>query len=189
MAIGDWRTNADMMADVAQLGYLNGRVLDLTANTQKFWAKFRPSDLTTNDIDHAFDTDAHFDACHTAWGTGDFDSVVFDPPYKLEGTSHTPSMEVNYGLGVPRTREQFRQLLIDGITEGARLTRHYLLVKTMDMVNSGKVRWQTDDATQAAEDAGMDKVDALLFRSYRPQPDRGQQHARRNYSTLLVFSK
>jgi hypothetical protein len=52
------------------------------------------------------------------------------------------------------------------------------------------VWWQTDMVTRRAEDAGLTKVDALLFMSHRPQPEgRSQQHARRNYSTLLVFSR
>ena len=44
--------------------------------------------------------------------------------------------------------------------------------------------------TETAKDVGMTKVDRLDFLTDpRPQPHLRQIHARRNYSTLLIFQK
>lgn len=191
LAIGGWKTNADMIAEVAQLGYLADPVLDLTVGEKAgFWKVYRPDHLTTNDVDPSVPADHHLDATErTPFDDHAFGTVVWDPPYKLAGTPRSGEMDCRYGTGEYRPRHSVLGLLLNGMTEAARLTDHYLLVKTMDQVNGGKVRWMTDDATCHAEQAlGMVKVDSFLFRGGRPQPSgRSQQHARRNYSTLLVF--
>lgn len=77
-------------------------------------------------------------------------------------------------------------------TEAARVVkpRGHVLLKCMDQVNGGKVRWQTIEFTNHAATVGLELVDMLHLQSYRAQPDgTAQQHARRNYSTLLVFEK
>lgn len=49
----NWPTNADLIADVAKLGYLDGPVLDTTYGEGTFWKMWRPNDLTACDIDPA----------------------------------------------------------------------------------------------------------------------------------------
>lgn len=193
-AIGEWRTNSHMMVDVAHLGYLIDPVLDLTVGEKwGFWQQYRPASLVTNDVNDAVPADFHFDATRRIpdFMDQEFGTVVWDPPYKLGGTPQSPEMDRRFGTTEYRPRSAVEALLIAGMTEGARLARAYLLVKTMDMVNGGKVRWMTDMATQHAEqNLGLRKVDSLLFRGGRAQPaGRSQQHARRNYSTLLVFGR
>ena len=127
MAIGEWRTNGALIADAARLGYIAGKVLDLTYGEGKFWTDHRPEDLTTNDLNPDKPAQHHFDATGTPWEDRAFDTVVFDPPYKLAGTPSSPEMDHAYGTTayVPRAAAQL--LLVDGITEGARLTRRLAL--------------------------------------------------------------
>lgn len=193
LAIGDWKNNAELMLSVRDLGYLDDDhdVWDATVEAGKFWKLWRPAKLIATDLNPEFTDPAYgpIDATATPWADRQWHHVVFDPPYKLNGTPSAP--DVPYGVADGATNGARLSLLEAGVRECARvLGDGYLLVKCQDMVAGGRVRWQTDIATRAAEAAGLRKIDALLFRSYRPQdPERGQQHARRNYSTLLVFTR
>lgn len=189
LAIGEWRTNAEMIADAAYLGYVVPPVLDLTYGTGGFWTIHRPLGLVTNDVDPGRGY-YHHDARKTPWPDASFATVVFDPPYKLAGTPASGEMDDRFGTTTYVSRGDVQALLSDGIREAARLSGRWVLVKCMDQVNGGKIRWQTDEATRVATGAGLHKVDILMLRRWRPQPPgRSQQHAGRNYSTLLVFAK
>lgn len=197
LAIGDWKNNAELMLSVRDLGYLDDDhdVWDATINEGKFWRLWRPAKLVGTDIDPKFTDPAYgpIDATATPWPDRHWHHVVFDPPYKLNGTSRASdkAADAPYGVHEKATNGARLSLLEAGVAECARvLGDGYLLVKCQDQVAGGRIRWQTDIAKDAAEAAGLRKIDALLFRSYRPQdPERGQQHARRNYSTLLVFTR
>lgn len=185
-----WPTNAHMMVDVARLGYLRREwfTLDPTYGLGNFWTRWSPYRHNFVYADK-YTLDGH-DFRDLPWQDGTFDAVVFDPPYKLNGT---PSPEeVRYGVEVP-TRWQDRILLMQqGQKECARVLKRggYLLTKCQDQVVSGKVVWQTDIMTMQAKADGLVKVDRLDFLTNpRPQPHSRQVHARRNYSTLLVFQK
>lgn len=191
LAIADRPTNGHLIADAAALGYIGDHVLDPTWGHGTFWTIHRPRRLVAHDLDPDKAPGGHVaDMRRLPYRDGAFDTVVLDGPFKLNGTSSAP--DERYGVHVPASRDARHQLIIDGIVEACRVVRvgGHVLVKCQDQVNGGKVRWQTDIFTRAAEALGMRKVDALLFPSYRPQPEgRSQQHARRNYSTLLVFVK
>lgn len=194
MAIGEWATNAALIADVARLGYIDetAEVFDATYGQGRWWKLYRPPSLLTNDIDKTTDAYWNYDvrALPGIWADR-FGTVAFDPPYKLNGTPSGP-MDDSYGVGHARSRTERHDLILGGLEGCARVCAPggHLLVKVQDSVNSGKVRWQTDIVTGTACELGLDKVDSFLFRSHRPQPaGRRQQHARRNYSTLLVFQK
>ncbi|MHB1846809.1 MAG: hypothetical protein ACYCWW_18460, partial [Deltaproteobacteria bacterium] len=190
LAIDGWTSNAALVADAARLGYIAGKVLDLTHNTGKFWQQFQPTGLVTNDIDPSMPTNFHDDCRRTRWSDASFDTVVLDLPYKLAGTPASPGMDRAYGTTTYRSLDALTQLHVDACDEAIRISSRWVLVKTMDQVCGGKVRWLTDDVSEHMKLIGWKKIDALLFRSYRPQdPARGQQHARRNYSTLLVFQR
>ena len=88
-------TNAVAITDAAILGYLSGEVLDLTVGPEAgFWAKWRPDPegFITNDLDPQVVADWHYDARATPWPDDWVDSVVYDPPYKYQGTDALASI-------------------------------------------------------------------------------------------------
>ena len=198
-SIGDWKTNADMIVDVKSLGYLEGPVLDLTYGLGRFWSRYRPDDLTTNDLDVSRDADFAVDftdtaACSEAFGAGHWGSVVFDGPYKyVERPTPASESDVDAAYGVDRYRSKAEvlALLKAGVVTSEALCarRGHVLVKCQDQVVSGSVAWQTFELVASAPPS-LRFVDLLMFQSYRPQPSgRRQVHSRRNYSTLLIFQK
>lgn len=206
LAAGDWKNNAELIADTARLGYLHDDwpTLDATYGLGRFWTTWRPDTLTTNDIDPTTTAEHHDDYRRLPFADDTFAAVVFDPPYQLNGTSTgvgPSAKDASYGVDRYSSVESRHQNIRDGITEclrvlarGARADRTtggFLLVKCADQVNAGRVRWQTHEFTaHALTHPGVRLVDALHLRGYRAQPaGRSQQHARRNYSTLLVLRK
>lgn len=184
IAAHSWPTNAHLIADAAELGYLDGTVLDTTYGDGNFWTEWKPEVLVTNDLhklaDHAWDY-------RTPWTGDQYDTVVYDPPYKLRGTPSQPAFDTQYGIEKPMRWQD----IMDDIRIGAEncypIARKYLLVKCKDQVVSGAVRWQTNMVTTAIGiEHLVDRFDYL--NTPQPQPTgRRQIHASRNYSTLLVF--
>jgi hypothetical protein len=78
-----------------------------------------------------------------------------------------------------------------GIGQAAKLSSGFVLVKCQDQVVSGRVHWQTRIFADYAEQVcGLELIDMLHVQGYRKQPEgRRQVHARRDYSTLLVFKR
>lgn len=192
MAIGEWRDNGEMIADLAHLGYIHGRVLDPTYGLGRFWTRHQPDQFTACDLNPKRSPIGYpVDFTKLPFDNRSFDTVVFDPPYKLNGTGGSHASDEAYGVewkGV--TWQDKMQLCRDGITESVRVLapQGHLLVKCQDQVCSGQVRWQTRDFADHAESLGCRLVDALHFKGYRSQPEgRRQVHARRNYSTMLVL--
>lgn len=195
LAAHPWPTNGQLIADCARLGYLtpDSYTLDPTWGHGTWWTIWRPHRLEASDLDPTKSpTGTSIDVTNLPWDDNTFDAVTFDPPYKLNGTP-THQVDDRYGVaGAYTSRDDRHRLILDGITECARVLRPggRLLVKVQDQVNGGRVRWQTDLATAHALELGLHKTDALLMLGGRPQPEgRRQVHARRNYSTLLVFTK
>jgi hypothetical protein len=193
MAATAWPSNADLIADCFELGYLHEDwlTLDPTYGEGVFWRKRRPTNLVTSDIvPGKADMVADFTALPFADHT--FQAVVYDPPYKLNGTP-TPDVDARYGVHEPTTWQDRMSLMAQGLRSCTRVLapKGYLLVKCQNQVCSGKVRWQVDAMSAVAEREGLEKVDQLEYlNTPRPQPgDRRQVHARRNHSTLLVFRK
>ena len=194
MAVATWPTNGDLIADVVKMGYLyqSDVVLDPTYGLGVFWSKWRPDNLIASDLNPSKSPAGHsVDFCNLPHPPDWFDAVVFDPPYKLNGT---PSdTDARYGVDVVRTWQDRHRLIRDGITECVRVLRPggFLLLKCQDQVSSGKVRWQTIEfANHAASCGGMTLEDVFMPMGYRPQPPgRRQLHTRRNYSSLMIFQK
>ena len=183
-------TNADLMIECMALGYvpLIGDVLDPTYGEGGFWRLTRPSGLVTCDLKPGADLIADF--TQLPFDDDRFDSVVFDPPYKLNGTPSMGKMDERYGVEEPTNWRERHDLMVRGLNECARVLKSggHLLVKCQDQVCSGKVRWQTDLMTSAARLVGLEKIDRFDLVGHRPQPaGRRQVHARRNSSQLLVF--
>lgn len=193
LAIGDARDNADLLVNCRDLGYINpdDRVLDMTYGLGRFWAKWRPENLVANDL-HPEKGEVHFD-----WTSpfdpdiGYFDVVVFDPPYKLNGTGGSHASDEAYGVDWSyRSIEDKHDAMRRGLGMGRRMLDQNgrLLVKCMDQVSSGRVQWQTLLMADHAKGLGLRLVDMLHLVGHRKQPPgRRQMHARRNYSTLMVF--
>lgn len=183
-----WPSNAEMIEDVAVFGYLDGRVLDVTYGEGVFWKRWRPKKLVACDVASALSPyGSSVDFRDLPWRARSFDSVVIDGPYKLNGT---PSeSDIRYGVHIPSRWQDRIQLIKDGMNECARVTRKYMLVKCMDQVAWGHIRWQTRIFADHGESLGFsleERFDMLV--DPRPQK-KPQRHVRANYSTLLVFEK
>lgn len=197
MAINNWLNNAELIADCAALGYLDEswRTLDPTWGKGRFWTVWRPKDLVAHDLNPAKSpTGEAVDFTDMPYGDSEFDAVVLDGPYKLTGTvSSAGPATSNDDYGIEGAYVPWRErhdLIRAGITECTRVLKPggFLLVKCQDQVNSGQIRWQTLEFTGHAVGLGHRLVDQLLLTGHREQPGgRSQQHARRNYSTMLVF--
>lgn len=191
-AIGRWNDNAEMIADVARLGYLDGRVLDCTYGAGRFWRLWQPEILVATDLNPAKSPSVPDGVDFTAmpFPDRDFDAVVFDPPYRLNGTPDQ-DFDEGYGIDAYTSWQERMALILAGTAEAARVADRDLLVKCQAQVVSGAVRWQDDEVTAVAVDAGFRKIDRFdLHYSPRKQPKgRRQAHARRNHSTLLVFRR
>lgn len=185
-----WASNAELIEDCARLGYLQADwyTLDPTYGEGTFWKQWRPFDLHATDLDPTKSPKAPQNFTALPMPDNWFDAVIFDPPYKLNGTPSTP--DERYGAAVPTRWQDRLQLIHDGLMECARVYNGvgYLLVKCQDQVCSGAVRWQSDLVTEWAGIAGLKKVDRFDLLGGRKQPPgRRQVHARRNTSQLLVF--
>jgi hypothetical protein len=189
-----WPTNADMIADVASLGYIKADdvVLDPTYGRGLWWTKFTPANLTKHDI--AIDRVDFRSLPHEA---NKFDVVAYDPPYVCVGgraTTTMPDLHDRYGLtDAPRTPSALQCMINEGLSEAARVVkpRGHIIVKCQDYVSSGKLWIGTHHTLQHGVAIGLTCVDKLEhLAGIRPQPpNRRQVHARRNLSTLFVFQK
>lgn len=183
------RTNARLIADVAALGYLRDdmTVCDMTFGLGRFWSEWRPRFLVGVDLDAERAESVRADFTRLPFPDGTFDAVVFDPPYKLNGTGGSHPSDAAYGVATP-WRGDLHAWIRSGLDEAVRVLDGTLLVKCQDQVAGGKVRWQTREFADHVEALGLRLVDMMHLVGYRPQPPgRRQLHARRNYSTLMVL--
>ena len=188
LAAGTWKNNGELIADVARLGHLDGSVLDMTYGKGRFWSVFRPERMVTNDRYKPADTCADFRSL--PFESKIFDTVVFDPPYRLNGTPDQ-DFDSDYGIDQAMPWQERMTLIVQGTAEALRLARRRVLVKCQDQVVSGAVRFQTDAITTvaAAHRFQFRKIDRFdIPVKGRKQPEgRRQIHARNNRSTLLVL--
>ena len=212
LAATAWPSNADLIAAVAELGYLRAHdhILDPTYEKGVWWQKWRPEKLTRHH--RAIDGS---DFRHLAYPDHSFDAIAFDPPYVCPGgrkTSTIQAMHQRYGMNEGgaddpdfRTPAQLQQIINDGLTEMARLVRPartkkeggIILVKCQNYIWSGEL-WEGAELTrQHAVSLGCTVIDRLeMLTTPGPQPTvnrdgsrRRQVHARRNLSTLFVLRR
>lgn len=192
MAVGEWKSNAEMMVDVARLGYVGESVLDATYGLGNFWATEPPglirNDLDPNRGDHTVNM-ASVQAVEEAGWSRRFDTVLVDPPYRLSGRKDSP-MDDRYGLSVPDS--EVPRLLFGMAIAGVVAVKPggYLLFKCQDQQWKGSLFQQAEVVVRAVHDLKEGRLcdRFLLVSTPRPQPPgRVQRTARSNYSTLLVF--
>ncbi len=193
LAAYNWRTNAELIADLARLGYLKKKdvVLDPTYGKGTWWNTWSPDQLVTHDIKM---DGVDFRDLPEADDT--FDAVAFDPPYVSVGgraTSTIPDFLSRYGMATaPSSPAGVQNLIFDGLKEIARVIkpRKYVLVKCQDYVSSGKL-WEGTALTRnyAVDKLGFKVVDRIehIGHTRAQPPGRRQVHARRNLSTMFVF--
>lgn len=188
-----WRTNGELIADCARLGYLqeDWRTLDPTFGRGGWWTQWGPHELVTHDI--RLD---RVDFRDLPYPDQTFQQAVFDPPYMAPGGRKTSTIgEMNDRFGMheaARTPKENQELIDAGITELHRVLRPrgWLLVKCMDYVTGGKLWLGTHHTLTHSLSLGFDCVDRLEhIRSQGPQSQTTQVHARRNLSTLFVLKK
>lgn len=196
------RTNAELIVACRDLGYLSDDmvILDATYGQGRFWSLWRPKALLTNDWDVTSRSDFHFDYRALSFDANEFDAVVFDPEYKLNGTStgKGPSaLDADYGVArAYRPIHERTSGWLEGFYECVRVCKPggHILVKIMDQVVSGQRRFLSKElwlSTQApARNDAPRQVDELHLYGVRAQPKgRRQVHAQQSLSTLMVFEK
>lgn len=198
------RTNAQLMADVVTMGYIDLEkdwVLDCTYGTGRFWRKVRPISLTTSDLDPESPAEFHWDFTRLTPGAGRFDVTVIDGPYKLNGTSKPSGpakLDEGYGVGDngKMTWWERHDLIDKGIRECARVTKvgGLVMIKCQNQICLTHMRMQTTQFAATALQARCALEDILHVEGSRKQPRDGterqsQDHVRRNYSTLLICRK
>lgn len=193
-SFGDWKDNAELFAEVAELEYLPEPVLDMTYGEGVFWRLYRPAQLFTNDLDPCNeDVEYHEDCRAMTFTSGWIKTVVFDPPYKLSGRNRLPKFDAQYGL-VPNKVTPIQEILgvlVGGIAEAARIATDFVLVKCMDQISSGQLVKQTAIAYDVARAMGLKQVGEFWIEGDGiPQDEeRGQQHERHTRSTLMIFGQ
>jgi methylase of polypeptide subunit release factors len=217
LAATPWRTNAEMIEAVVELGLIKptDRIVDLTFGRGKWWTNYKHSGELWANVDPAADDSVLADifarlgvqhwTCRDytdadAWFTlrQQFDVVVFDPPYVSMGgrdTSTIPEFMDRYGLKVAAASPaRLHDYNFEGMRVAYDLLRPggFVMTKVMDYVSSGRLQpaahWMYRDATDLL---GMTLHERLIHlgHSRAQPPGRSQQHARNNYSMLYIFQK
>jgi hypothetical protein len=189
-AVHRWPTNGHLIYDAWRLGYVSGHVYDATPGRSSLW---------TQVLRDAPECDAEFswnwlrdDFRNLPQADNKYDTVLYDPPYKLNGTPAMGEMDERYGIAVPTKEPDRLDLMTAGLAECIRITRKggHILAKCQDQVCSGRMVWQTDLLTihAYAEAQKVDRFDMIGHTVPQP-PGRAQRHAYGRGSTLLVFRK
>ena len=186
-----WSTNADMIADLSLLGWFDGPTLDMTYGCGNFWSKYRPDHLTTNDLNPT-KGEVSFD-----WTKPEFpvmvgrlfETVVFDPPYKTQGTPK-PTRQDRYGLNTAYTAAELKTSIETGIVNGTQCVAvgGLFMVKCQAQQTSGWYFDQPNFVHQLVEAAGF-KQQAVTYLQNRPPSQRSQKTPRNNLSQLVIFRR
>lgn len=190
LAVHNWKTNAELIRDVASL-YLDPTMeaVDLTYGRGNWWTKWKPNNLVMHDKY----TGDGVDFCNLPEADGTYDLVAYDAPYKLNGTPELGDFDDRYGTDKRLTWQEKHRKIRRGMVEGARVLRKggIMLFKCQDQVCSGAIRWQTDEFTVCAARVGLKKIDRfdMTGGGRKQPPGRRQVHAHGRPSTLIVFQK
>lgn len=183
------RTNARAIADLASLGLIGASVLDMTHNQGRFWRMWQPETLVRMDLDEKMRIDVQADARRLPFRCESFDTVVFDPPYKLNGAGGSCSEDVGYGVADGWTDRS--PLYRAGLAEALRVVRQKgtIVVKFQDQIAGGTVTQQSVVVANAMHGLA-DLIGQLHVLTTREQPSgRRQATPRNNYSTMTAWRK
>ena len=183
--------NADLMLAVAPL-YLTGSVLDVTYGEGNWWTRFTPEDFTFHDL--KVDGVDFRDLPHA---DGEFDTVVYDPPYIPAGGAPTVARLVGdfrdaFGLTPGRTAAEFDALVMDGLDECCRVAGRFLLVKCMEFVGSASFRDMPTEMANRARVNGFVVHDRIVHHAGSGPGGHNiftVKRARRVHSYLTVFTR
>lgn len=191
-----WPTNADMIVDIVELGYIKpgDNIVDLTFGGGKWWMKYEPTTKgpftamfqPTEGLDGRVDTYEMATIIHADWRTetpvppDSADVVAFDPPYVAMGGRGTSTMRTfmgAYGLfeaaATPELLQADNEL---GLREAMRITKPggLILAKCAPYISSGVRKdgdWWARDAALAM---GLTIEDMLIHvGDVRAQPKDG----------------
>jgi methylase of polypeptide subunit release factors len=190
-----WRTNGELLAGVASLGYFDpdvDSILDVTYGRGLWWTEARPARLTTHDI--AIDG-VDFRALPEA--DGSFDVVAFDPPYVTARPSQHVALSgrfrERYLHGGATNRHELVDLVTAGLGEAARVVRRggVVLVKCQPFQNGKRDFLHMPSIVAAhAESIGLRIEDEfILLRPPGPAKTTTFHHARSAHSVLFVFKR
>lgn len=194
----NWPSNAELIEDVARLGYLRKewRTLDPTYSKGVWWKKFRPDHL----VYHDWKPDL-IDFRDLPYRDGFFDVAAFDPPYVSTGGRDSSTMDdfnARYGLhDAPTSPQELHHYNCQGLLECARVANRYVLVKCCDYISSGHrfngiyemERFIIEEMKLKIEDKFIHYAVAPRAQPKRTRKDGKpsvQKHARNNYSALLI---
>ena len=205
LAFAGRKKNDELILALRDLGWLDAesRTLDPTYGKGRFWKLWQPNDLVRTDIVPRLSPDTKrkgLDATklHETFGQ-EFDVVVIDGPYKLNGTPDgggPADSDEDYGVHVPARWQDRYTLLEDMMRSGVRVLKPKergkkkprLLFKCQDQVVSGQKRFQSVDFAVLGRELGLRLADTLYVEGYRAQPSgRTQKHAQQDFSVMLVF--
>lgn len=132
-----WATNGELIRDATKgrVDLHHDQCIDPTYEGGLWWTEVRPTHLTT----HHRDVDGS-DFRNLPYQDNHFDHAFYDPPYVAKGgrkTSTIQDFDDRYGLDdAPRTPAELRELINDGLTEMARITRRFIFAKSMNYVSN-----------------------------------------------------
>lgn len=186
-------TNAHRVLDLARLGYLPEPVLDPTVGPGGMWTLHQPDRLVRTDILPGVEPDVVCSYLALPFRDGTFASCLFDPPYKLTGDRNTERGGNHGDLATRFQTKLTRRAWLDvepAIGECSRVTRHVLIVKCQDQVESNWYAMQTVEVLDIAKALGWRIAGQLHMLNFVGQPaGRVQNNIRNNYSTFLVFKR
>jgi len=119
VAAQSWKSNAEMIVTLRDLGYVSGRVLDPTYGLGNWWKLWQPDDLVAHDLK----LDG-VDFRELPVSDGLFDTIAFDPPYIPQGGRDTSTLNEGsestfidrYGLRHgPSTNTTLLELIVAGL--------------------------------------------------------------------------
>ena len=173
MAVTRWRSNAELIRDVARLGHIRDDLysIDPTFGRGAWHRLWTPTNLVKvamePGFEHLGDVAANF--LHLPFTNDTFEQGFWDPAYIVKGGKQTSTMQdhqARYGLiDGPTTPRGVREQWADGLAELGRVCRQGAIVcaKAQNYVSSGKVQWGLDWANADAAAMGFTKVDEFIM--------------------------
>jgi hypothetical protein len=161
----------------------------MTHATGRFWRAWQPETLVRMDINDEMPINVQADARRLPFRCECFDTVVFDPPYKLNGSGGTCAEDSSYGVADAWTDRA--PLYRAGLTEALRVCKPKgtIIVKFQDQIAGGKIAQQSVVVANAMQ-GQAELIGQLHVLTTREQPSgRRQTSPRNNHSTMQCWRR